>query len=69
MHKSININNSLNSPISDSQLYNEVDSLNNGSSLLSILGLIVMGAGSVILVLFVEEYFAPTITHSIPGVD
>jgi hypothetical protein len=69
LHKSININNSLNSPISDSQLYNEVDSLNNGSSLLSILGLIVMGAGSVILVLFVEEYFAPTITHSIPGVD
>jgi hypothetical protein len=69
LHKSININNSLNSPISDSQLYNEVDSLNNESSLLSILGLIVMGAGSVILVLFVEEYFAPTIIHSIPGVD
>lgn len=69
LHKSININNSLNSPISNSQLSNEVDSLNNGSSLLSILGLIVMGAGSVILVLFVGEYFAPSITHSIPGVE
>lgn len=61
--KSLNINKSL--PISN----NELNTLKDGSSLLSILGLIVMGAGTVVIILFAGEYFAPSITHSIPGVE
>lgn len=39
------------------------------SSVLSIFGLILIGAGSLFIVILVGDYFLPSITRSIPGVE
>lgn len=48
---------------------NNPEVINETSSVLSIFGLILIGAGSLFIVILVGDYFMPSITRSIPGVE
>jgi hypothetical protein len=44
------------------------ETFNETSSLLSILGLIILGAGTILIVLFTGDYFISSTVRTIPGV-